>query len=276
MNYKYKLTDNDIEIIKNNYKKVPNVELLKMLESDCSRGILVYTAKKLGIRSNRDVVLKEQNMETYEKMMNAINIIENKQSDSFEHAAELADIHPSTFSKKIKKYPKLLEKFNNIQWNDVFNLYCSECNVKLSIENYRRINNITASRGANKNRFRRCDCCYKQNLKKLKNTLRRRIGLMYSGAKTRSKQNNMEFDITKDDISKLWDTQRGKCFYTNDSMSYTPGHTNLVSIDRKDSNLGYTKNNICLTSWEVNQMKGNIPYEKFIKICRKISDNITV
>jgi hypothetical protein len=48
----------------------------------------------------------------------------------------------------------------------------------------------------------------------------------------------------------------------------------MVSIDRLNSNLGYTIDNICLASWEINRMKSDIDYDRFVSICDTISNNL--
>jgi hypothetical protein len=273
MGLKYTLSESDLIKIKENYGKIPNVELLKLLDNDCSRGILIYTAKQLGIRKTRDVLVKIQLSDTYEKLIDILSIIENRKAQSLENAAELGGLHVSTFLKSIKKYPKLLNRYQNIKWNDVFNLRCSICEDKLTEDNYRRIHNITCSRGANKNRFRKCDRCHKQSMRVI-DTLDKKIGLIFSSAQSRAKVKNIDFSLTKHDILSLWNKQQGKCFYTYENMTHDTGSNSMVSIDRLDSSKGYSIGNVCLTIWEVNRMKNNIDFDRFITICRNITSNL--
>ena len=274
MGIKYNLSETDLIKIKENYGKIPNKELLKLLDNDCSVGILVYTAKQLGVRTKRDVLIKIQLSETYDKIVDTLDIIENKKASSLENATELGGLHISTFLKSIKKYPKLLERYKNINWNEVFDLNCSICNCKLTIENYRRLNNITCSRGANKNRFRKCDTCHK-NSSRVIDTVDKKIGLIFSSAKTRAKHKNMEFSITKIDVMNVLANQNNRCFYTNELFSYDTGNPSMISIDRIHSSKGYTLDNICLTTWEVNRMKTNINFDRFLEICQKINSKFT-
>jgi len=273
MGIKYNLSENDLAKIKDNYGKIPNRDLLKLLDNDCSHGILIHTAKKLGIRKKRDVIIQIQLSETYDKIIDTLDIIESKQAQSLEHATMLGNLHVSTFLKSIKKYPKLLDRYNNIQWNEVFDLHCSECGCKLTKENYRRINNITCSRGANKNRFRKCDVCHKQSTRMI-DTLDKKIGLIFSSAKTRATRKNIEFTISKKYILTLWKAQNGKCFYTNENMTYDLGTNSMMSIDRLDSGIGYTEGNVCLSLWEVNKLKNNVHITRFLDICKKITENV--
>jgi hypothetical protein len=272
MGIKYSLSENDLIKIKENYGKIPNKDLLKLLDNDCSVGILTHTAKKLGVRTKRDVVIRVQLSETYDKIIEILNIIEDKKADSLEHATQLGGLHISTFLKSIKKYPKLLERYNKIKWNDVFDLKCSVCNSLLTLDNYRRLNNITSSKGANKNRFRKCDTCHNLSNRVI-DTPAKKIGLIFSSAKTRAKMKNMDFTITKNDIIKMANDQNSKCYYTGDTMEYEIGNPKMISIDRLDSSKGYTLDNICLTTWEINKMKAEINFGRFLGICRKINSN---
>ncbi len=70
-------------------------------------------------------------------------------------------------------------------------------------------------------------------------------------AKSRAKYKNLVFDISVKDLYNLWENQCGKCAYTKIDL-INPSSTNekmdtlinRASLDRIDSNLGYTVNNI--------------------------------
>ena len=47
------------------------------------------------------------------------------------------------------------------------------------------------------------------------------------------------------------------------------GHYN-VSIDRKNSSLGYTRGNVQLVLKEINLMKSNLTDERFRELCKKV------
>lgn len=276
MGTKYHLSENDLVNIRENYGKIPNVELLKTLENACTRGILIHTAKKLGIRKTRDAIIRDQHTDTFNKIINVLDLIENKKAESVENAAELSNIHISTFFKRIKKYPILEERLHNIKWNEVFKMTCNKCHCTLSIENYRRFDNITTSKGANKYRFRRCDDCYSIQNKNYRSkiSLEDKINKIVNSAKSRAKKKGLLFSITTNDIYHLWEIQNHRCFYTNELLTHECGKLNTMSIDRMDSSLGYTNDNICLTTWEVNRLKSDINFSRFKTICDSISNNL--
>jgi len=92
--------------------------------------------------------------------------------------------------------------------------------------------------------------------------------LVYNAGMNRG---NVEFDY--DFIVSLWEAQGGRCAYTNREMTYMPQMDDMVSLDRKDSSIGYTKENVHLTCWTVNKMKTNLPEGTFLEYCLHVAEN---
>ncbi len=92
----------------------------------------------------------------------------------------------------------------------------------------------------------------------LRSTITVRVSTIYNNAKRRAQDHGIEFDITQDDIHELWKGQQGRCALTGQPMlvAATPQHDELVSLDRIDSNGGYTRCNIQLVFNLMNKMKG--------------------
>ena len=90
-------------------------------------------------------------------------------------------------------------------------------------------------------------------------------------AKHRAIRKNMAFDIDEDFITELLNKQNGKCFYSGIMLDLTSVgsddnqmNLNTLSIDRKDSNIGYIKSNIVLVTAIVNTMKNDLSHDNFI------------
>ena len=68
----------------------------------------------------------------------------------------------------------------------------------------------------------------------------------------------------------LWQKQKGRCYYTNIPMSTNKKDVlTLVSVDRKNSDLGYTLDNIVLCCYSVNSFKfsfSSVDIQYFIKL----------
>ena len=93
------------------------------------------------------------------------------------------------------------------------------------------------------------------------------------GARDRANKRGLEFDITKDDLLELWNSQKGICTLSGITMTYEldNGRTfTNVSIDRINPNLGYTKDNIQLVCMAVNQMKSDMSLQELYMFCESI------
>ena len=86
-------------------------------------------------------------------------------------------------------------------------------------------------------------------------------------AKQHAKVKNRVFTITLDDLCKVLLQQNNKCALTGIEFS----NENKPSLDRIDSNIGYTPENIQFVLKEVNIMKSNLDESKFIELCSLIT-----
>ena len=90
----------------------------------------------------------------------------------------------------------------------------------------------------------------------------------------KAKLRNYSFDLSLKFLINLWNKQQGLCALSGIMMTHegAPIFTN-VSIDRKNSDKGYTKNNVQLVCVGINKMKSNLTDRKFIEICTTIVRN---
>ncbi len=105
------------------------------------------------------------------------------------------------------------------------------------------------------------------------NSFHGRMMTLLKGAKASSKNRGQEFNITVDDLKELWSAQNGKCPYTGWQMTTQTKDLTLVSIERKDNNQGYTKNNVVLVCWCVNRARATMDKSEFITMCKAIAKN---
>lgn len=95
-----------------------------------------------------------------------------------------------------------------------------------------------------------------------------------------TKRRNLEFNITLDDLIKLYKEQNGRCALTGRKLEFTRGgsfkngtNENSASIDRVYNNKGYIRSNIQLVCWEANAMKNSYDNNDFLRIIEEISKN---
>jgi hypothetical protein len=87
-------------------------------------------------------------------------------------------------------------------------------------------------------------------------------------------QNRRFGNITIEDVYNLWIYQKKKCALSKLEIGfYDDGNKHTCSIDRINSNLDYTIDNIQLVHKDVNRMKNCYNQNHFIKICKLIAEN---
>lgn len=90
----------------------------------------------------------------------------------------------------------------------------------------------------------------------------------------RAKKGNIPLEITIQDAWAQFLKQDGKCALTGLSLSFETNHKNsakqTASLDRKDSNKGYTRENIQWVYKTVNFMKAWYDEKYFIQMCELV------
>jgi hypothetical protein len=94
-------------------------------------------------------------------------------------------------------------------------------------------------------------------------------GKFLSKAKNGARNRDLCFEVTLKDIWDKYLEQDKKCSLTGWPISFDDN----ASLDRIDSNIGYTKENIQLLDKAVNMMKRDYPEDFFIAVCKAVSQN---
>ena len=89
---------------------------------------------------------------------------------------------------------------------------------------------------------------------------------MWSRIKARAKRDNIAFVLTHSDISDL--TIPINCPVLGIPLRQERGRQtdNSISIDRIDSDQGYTPDNVVIVSWRVNRLKSNATLDEMKKM----------
>lgn len=115
----------------------------------------------------------------------------------------------------------------------------------------------------------------RQNSHKLEITKEMEKHMSYKLTNTvhNAKKRNLNVNITMNDIKEQYQRQYGRCALSGVVMTFGQSLDDL-SIDRKDSKRGYTKDNIQLVSNVVNTIKSDDSNDIFLNKCDKIvNDN---
>lgn len=109
-----------------------------------------------------------------------------------------------------------------------------------------------------------CGCIHRKRYEEIN-------GAYFSNIKAGAKRRNLEFTLKIEDIWKLFLKQNRKCALSGMEIGFdkTRGKT-TASIDRIDSNKGYTIDNVQWVHKEINRMKSNHTDEEFLELCQKV------
>lgn len=94
---------------------------------------------------------------------------------------------------------------------------------------------------------------------------------LLKAAKRRGKhKDKYKCSITLEELKEIYDKQSGKCYLSGRQMQTDIGSPDRISLDRIDSNKGYTKDNVGLACIQVNIMKLDMTLEVFTEYIKNI------
>jgi len=166
---------------------------------------------------------------------------------------------PSVYDKDIYKLAKYGYKLLSRIGNKV-KVNCKQCNKEFITTTNKLISGHTKSCGCIRGRSRWTGTKYISG---------EFFGIIKRGAEYR----NLQFSITIEDIENLLIQQHFKCALTGWDLKYGRIHRSKItmSVDRIDSNKGYTKNNIIIVHKDINMSKQSYSLEYYIKLCNAVA-----
>jgi hypothetical protein len=93
-------------------------------------------------------------------------------------------------------------------------------------------------------------------------------------AKHRAIRKNIPFEINEDIVLDKLKEQDGKCYISKQQLTFNENEWYGLSLDRLDSNLGYTVENTILVTKFVNISKNNLTYSDYIKFLKEVCNNL--
>ena len=156
------------------------------------------------------------------------------------------------------------------------NKLCNNCNTTKDISEFNSDSKNTDGLRST------CKTCSIECVNKYGSIFDGFIKLLYKDLLSNAKKRNIQVYITIDDIKSQYNNQIGFCALTRFKLAWTKypneseTHINNkynISVDRIDSNKGYTIDNIQLVCAIANIIKYRLSEDKFIELCKKISKN---
>jgi len=125
-----------------------------------------------------------------------------------------------------------------------------------------------------------CKQCQREKIYESQSKLENYIDSGLSKIKKYANSNNIKYELTREDIIEIFESQNGKCFYTDELLTYYSGikltndryetRYNMV-ISRIFPDKDFTKNNIELIGKIISNMKSSLGRDSFLQIIGCIS-----
>lgn len=143
---------------------------------------------------------------------------------------------------------------------------CGKCKKFLSLDNFGMssrawdmLNSYCAGCRTNYSALYKADTLYK----------------IWKNSQKNAKARGIVFDLTFEDVSKMYENQNKKCYYSGVEMTTEIKSPKKITIDRLVSSAGYSKLNTVLCSYSANIMKNKMSISEFSKWIKLISGNIS-
>jgi hypothetical protein len=161
--------------------------------------------------------------------------------------------------------------YRNVSVEEKYNIYknadnkwCSKCSGCGVEQPYTRRNHAIESEKED----RQCRKCT-QSAKKFSNN--QHVGpkqRLYNKFSKSAKARRLEWDL---DLDTMFNNYGGKCALTGWEINTEYGNC-TASLDRIDSNKGYTKDNVQWVHSMVNMSKNKLAQDKFMKVCKAVAN----
>ena len=147
---------------------------------------------------------------------------------------------------------------------------CSTCKIEKPISEF------TGNKNQPSGYMCYCKSCNSKRNKKYREdpeNLTKACKRIYGYISRRIRLKGLDNDFNASFIKDLYNRQNGVCAYTGDKLSLRSGLPSTLSVDRINSSLGYTKDNVTLVTWEVNNAKQDSSMDGFVSLCKKVLDH---
>ena len=99
-------------------------------------------------------------------------------------------------------------------------------------------------------------------------------GMYFGKIKAAANKRKIPFNITREEMDEIFQKQNKKCIYTNMELYFeSHGKKGNASLDRINSLLGYTKENVQWVHKKVNIIKWDLEHKDFINFCKLVTEN---
>lgn len=130
-------------------------------------------------------------------------------------------------------------------------MVCRTCKIEKTLDLFSQRKNIEYSMWVTECRM--CENTRKNGVtqkRALEKGLEYNVNLILKYVHQRAKKVNREVDINTEFLVNLFNEQNGICPYSGRKMKFDINSQERLSLDRKDSSKGYTKDNVVWCCWQ--------------------------
>lgn len=158
---------------------------------------------------------------------------------------------------------------------------CNGCNE------YKEISELVKDRSRPKGHIGKCKPCFakrsqeykrknpgkvKKSTDKFRNKMIGAIKRSFNGARCRSRDNRLAFNLDVNYLCGLMYAQKGLCSISKERMVPNSNRTS-PSLDRIDPKLGYTKGNVQWLTWRMNSIKSDLNMKQLTNLCKQVVES---
>lgn len=210
--------------------------------------------KNLGKRNKNNCQLNKKDKEEILELVMQKNL-------SYKEIGEMFNVSDATVSRLARLNGVI--KFNpkKIKLIDEKYAKCSKCSLVLDISLFKK----TRTGGCLSFCYK---CEYINFINKINIDIKNFFTEKVRKLRVKCKKEKIQFSLTVNDLLDAYNSQKGRCFYTNEKMLTTLGCGNnryQLSVDRIVPSIGYTKHNIVLCIHIINNVKTDLSLEELKK-----------
>lgn len=106
------------------------------------------------------------------------------------------------------------------------------------------------------------------------NQVSKMISQRLADSKTRANKKGIDHNIDHAFIKQLLMQSGNRCPITKQKFVFESKHPFNFSVDRIDSNKGYTRDNVWIVSTWANRAKSDLSFDDFVNACKMVVEEV--
>ena len=262
----YSWTTDDVDFLEQNWVLPQNWEVLKA-RLQRSQNAIYNKARALGLPLYSRVEARLENGREKVEKVAELFLVHYKEERRLWPALNRSKLAKSAYDRLYEKNPEFKKRVDEISDFFAATIKCGSCHVVFD-------KGVKFCSVSDSGKFGTCAACKAKRRKELDHSsFEHRLASILSNCRNRSKIKGQEIDIDMLFLKELFKKQNGRCYYSGEELEFDCDKRdhNLISIDRKNSAIGYLKSNVVFCTWFVNSVKSTLTEDQFVRVCTEVA-----